>query len=228
MNQLPLNIAHCLAYSPDNFVCHAGVAGIVDYLRSAQGFTVLYVTAGARRGKTHLSIKLADQLTSQGRYPRLSEGRDFARLVDEFIVSGAVGSHEFFIVDDAQEYLLTVTPGNSGPFVSFFELLRKAGAGIVFLSATAIEALPCDQHVTSRLIPGAGFEIGDPAEEDIAPLIDKMAKQRGLALKEREVAYLLKRIGRDIPSIEQYFQKLQYLSQVLNRSIRFPLLSDAV
>ena len=74
----------------------------------------------------------------------------------------------------------------SGAFVGFVEELRKRKSGILFLSSLELDELPCDEHVLSRLQPGAGLHIRHPEERDMADLLDSIARQRGFQLSVRK------------------------------------------
>lgn len=231
MKQLPLNIMERLAYSPDNFVAHAGVRSSYEECLGLFGrgsFAISFFHGGPRQGKTHLSIKLGDALTKRGLYPRIVEGHELAEWLSSRPSSQAFQADEVIVVDDADGYLLRIGPGASGPFVAMVEQLRVSRAGLVLLSSKQISELPCDEHVISRLLPGEGFRIGVPSDDDMLDLIRSMGLQRGLSLTERQISFLARRLRRDVDSIEQCLGNVNYLSQVLGKSIKFPLLGDAV
>ncbi|MBN8550086.1 MAG: hypothetical protein J0M12_12280 [Deltaproteobacteria bacterium] len=228
-SQLSLNITPRHAYAPENFVLHDGVREILaqqTMLARNGDFRIAYVTGLPRSGKTHLSIRLADELARQGCFPRVLEGREFA----EFLESSRFDftREDALLVDDAQNYFAALKPGQSGPFVACIERLRLARAGIVFFSDRDISAFEFDEHVRSRVIPGLGLAIGAPSEGDMTEIIRAVAKQHGMRLSEKKLGFILKRVGRNIGSVEDYFQRLIHLSQVLGRPIKFPLMSGVV
>ena len=231
MEQLTLGLSNRLAYAASNFHVHAGVTSTIDDLLTLfrkEGFSIGYLTAPARRGKTHLSLYLVECLLRGGFLPKIIEGSDFGRWISESLPGHIFSPEEVLIVDDAHLYFSEIVPGASGPFVNLIETLRGVKAGILFLSSVGLSELPCDEHVKSRLIPGDGFTLGDPDEGDMEKLISTMARQRGIHLTDLKVEFLVRRLRRDIPSIEEYFGKLSHLSQVLGKSVKFPLLSDAI
>lgn len=228
-NQLSLNITPRHAYAPENFVVHAGVRECLTQclaLREHDAFSIGFIVGAKRSGKTHLSIRLADELGRRGVYPRIIEGSDFKGVLEG--VGFECGKEDVIIVDDAQFYLESLHPGESGPFVAFVELLRVARAGLVLLSDRDIDAFAFDQHVESRIRPGNGFQITDPEEGDMAALIEAVARQHGMKLTERKIGFIERRVRRTVASVEDYFQRLVHLSQVLGRPIKFPLMSGAV
>jgi chromosomal replication initiation ATPase DnaA len=226
MNQLSLNIPPRLSYAAENYLPHAGVR---DILAAAEGITaetfqLLYCQGSKRKGKTHLSVKLCDLFSRRGFYPRIVEGERIPAWLTELRDGSTI-----IIIDDVDHYLRNVLPGDSGPFVSRIEELRTAKIPVIALSSVGIEELPCDNHVKSRLFPGAGLHLGSPDIEELPRLVTHMARQRGMLLSERKVGYVVRRIGRDIEAIENYLDRLDYLSNVLGgQGLKFQVISDAV
>ncbi len=250
MTQLPLNITPLLSYEAADFLVHQGVASAVvageallaRAARSAAGlaeraFQILFIQGAPRSGKTHLFFKLsADAMKSQaamksqesgGLYPRMREG---AKDLDwgSLIPSRGCGPSDIFFVDDAHLYFEHLEPGNSGPFVSFVEELRVAGSSLVLSSATALEKFPCDQHALSRLRAGLGPVLGPPTEGEMRALVKILARQRGIALTDRKLAFLERRLPRDVKQLEEYLDRVQFISHVTGKPIRFPVLGDAL
>ena len=228
--QLPLQMVTRVRYAPENFLVHTGLIDVVNGCRSVfaqDAFGLVFIAGGKRSGKTHLSIYLLDALAKLARFPRLLEGGEIERFLESS--SGeAFSAEDLFIIDDAQSYLRALRPGDSGPLVSFIERLRVARAGLLLLSGEPLERFSFDEHIRSRLVPGAGFELTPPAESDMPALIDTMALQRGIKLKERKIGFIVRRLGRDIGALERYFDRVQHLADVLGQSVRFPVLGDAL
>jgi len=217
-------------YSAENFLLHGGAAPLWESCRAVfvrDAFGIAFIRGAKRSGKTHFSIFLVDALTKLARFPRLLEGGEMPGFLESWGPSD-FSSEDVIIVDNAESYLRTLRPGDSGPFTAFVEKLRVARAGLILLSGEPIEAFGCDEHVRSRLIPGNGFELRPPEESDMPALINTMAKQRGILLKERKIGFVVRRLGRDIGAIERYFDRVQHLADVLGQSVKFPVLGDAL
>ena len=231
MEQLTLGLSNRLAYAASNFHVHGGVRTTIEDLITlfrSDAFSIGYLSADPRAGKTHLSVYLSDRLLQEGFLPRIVEGGDFARWSVENVNTHRFVREDVIIVDDAHAFFKDVKPGMSGPFVNLIETLRGVRAGILFLSRSPLSELPCDEHVMSRLLPGDGFALHRPDEGDMSRLISLMARQRGIHLTELKIEYLVRRLRRDVASIEEYLGKVSHLSQVLGKSVKFPLLSDAI
>ena len=193
-----------------------------------ESFAIAYVTGDARFGKTHFAIFLADSLSEKGFFPRLLDGSSFAAWTDEKLLSGKCSPDEVVIIDDANDYFSQLTEERSGQFVALVEAFRVNNSKLCFFSCQQLDQISSDQHVTSRLKPALGFHMQNPAAEEIKELLAVMARQRGIALSERQISYLEKRVPRDIPALELFLQNVDYLSQVLGQPIKTSLLADAL
>lgn len=231
MEQLGLVLANRLAYEAKNFMIHEGVADCITKITALienATFSIGFVTGAQRSGKTHLSIKSGDMAVNSGLLPRYIEGGDLEKWLQEKFPELVWSQKDIVIIDDADSYLLQRIQGMSGPFVNFIEILRKGGSKVLLFSKCSIEALPCDDHIISRLRPGCGFDIREPDNNDMSKLVQRMGAQRGMLLKERHIEFIVRRIGRSLPAIEQYFDRVMHLSQVLGKKIQYPVLGDAI
>lgn len=219
---------HRLPYEPKDFVLHQGVKPAVEAISQAlelDSFQLLFIEGAPRAGKTHLSVFLTDYLSSKGSYPRMLEGEMAAKLFE----NGAprLGSN-VVLIDDADHYLSTVIPGRSGPFVAFVEQLRIARGKLILFSTLDIEALPCDQHVLSRLRPGLGYRLENPSPDDMHTLVNILAHQRGIKIEGANLSYLERRLPREISLLEMYLERVSLLSEFRNAPVRLSLLKDAL
>lgn len=246
MHQLTLPMLTRLAYAPEHFVLHAGVKQLFEECLAAvysERFRSLFVVGQSRSGKTHLAVKLVDQLcrvlgadtrsaasaedaetrAAPSIMPQLVEGRDFGAYIAQSKVRAIT------IVDDAHEYFAQLRASDSGAFVNFIETQRSAGGKVIMLSRQAYpEFTHLDGHVLSRLREAAGSLIGPPSEADLPELLSRIAEQRGVRLRARSMQLIVKRVGRDIAALESNIERLLHLSQLLGRSIKMPLIADAV
>lgn len=238
MGQIPLNISSYLSYHPANFVLHGGAHEAVSLFfklfemgpqasSAAPVFRSMLVVGAPRSGKTHLSLYLADEVIKRGGFPRLIEGKQGLEWEVQLEAARSEGA-SVVIVDDVDKELSELHPGESGRFVSFFEALRVRGVLLLLISRSSPHDLPCDEHVTSRLLGSAQITLAPPEEEKIMPIVELMARQRGLSLDERELSFLKKRLPRDIKGIEDYFERVNQLALLSGKPIRFGLLGDAV
>lgn len=231
MSQLSLNIIPRLPYSPDNFVLHEGVREAYAAVKNTinyNGYSVLWIHAPKRFGKTHFSVRIINEALSMQKYPKLIEGKNFAEFLKNGFLKNELIEDQLFIVDDAEEFFNNIHPGDSGEFVNFVEHLRQHAGHLIFLSNTELGSFPCDGHVTSRLKAGLFATFSSPAEKDMHALVNHLARQRGLSLNEKRIDYVSKRIRRDIPYLENYLDRVSHLSSVLSKSVTRPILANAL
>ena len=228
MRQLALPIRPALLYSPEGFVRHAGVSAVLDELVSlgtGSAFAIRYIQGARRSGKTHTALRLHMDLVALGRDVLVIDG---AAGWEAARVRGAITPRSVVLIDDADHLLDALKPEDEGIFVTLVEQLRAVGGKVFLFAARPVAELKTDDHVCSRLRLAAGLAIGAPADGEFHVLLEALARQRGLRLRAREVAFLTRRLGRDIQSLEYYLERLEHLARVLAQPIRFPLVANAV
>ena len=231
MNQLSLNMIPRLPYAPENFFIHQGAKAayqaLLDTIES-KSYSVAYIKSQPRYGKTHFTVKAVQEVLERKKYPRLIEGKNFSEFLLTDFPAYQLNNDQVFIIDDAEIYFKGVHPGDSGEFVNFIERLRLQSNHVVFLSAEKPDDLPCDDHVKSRLKAGLISEIDLPDEQDMKTIVNLMSRQRGISLNDKRLDYISRRLRREIPYIENYFDRVSHLSSVLSRSVTRPLLANAL
>lgn len=225
VNQLPLAMTPRLPFEADEFIEHAGVSFITHRARELfcrDGFHILFINGAQGSGKSHLSVKLAAVSEGLGREYILTEGS----LLSSSFPSPSQAS--VFIIDDSHSYLETLVPGRSGPLVTFIEALRIQNSKLVFLSALTDDQFQYDEHLQSRIAQAFRFEISQPDERDKLTLIAAMARQRGLFLSPKKLAFLEARLSRDVSAIASYLDRVLELSASLGTPVHFQLLQGAL
>ena len=230
-SQLSLDIVPRCPYAADRFLLHAGIAGILrEILTQVQNsaFSVSYIEGSKRSGKTHFCVKLDDELSRLGFNVSLF-GNDFGLSHEdalELLPSNDANKY-VIIIDDADIFFKKFPVDNSGGFVSWLEAWRVAKGNIIFISNTAMDDLKVDEHVTSRLKPGAGYVISNPKENELTTLLRLIALQRGLSITDRQIEFVKKRVERDICSIESFVDEL--LSQAYEKgSVQQAVVRDSI
>lgn len=227
-SQLALPLQSTLRYLPKQFLLHAGVKstyiGTIEAIRNSE-FRICSIVGPARSGRTHLSVRLGDDLSTTHQVALLNSS-SFKRLV--LSTSFNFSAETLIIVDDADDFFEQLHPGESGPFVNLIESLRLQRSKIVFLLKQNPSLFRCDQHALSRLRAGLGFAIQSPEQGDLVDLLQVLARQRGFELDDRKLKFLSRRLRRDICSLEGYLDRLAHLSMVIGAPIKLSLLSTAV
>lgn len=230
MQQLGLTLDNRLPYVGKDFFVHAGVSAVVNLIKGSygvEGFSSLFIFGSSRSGKTHLSL-YAGEVLAQGRVPKYLEGSHFKNWMSSVEHSILWSDLDVIIIDDIDRYFLELKEGESGPFVNFYESLKRSRAKLTMFSSTPWDKFPCDPHVMSRLKASGLIDLTPPSEEDIPTLVSRLGRQRGFKLKDRQIDFISKRVRRDLPSLERYFDRVHHLSGLLGSKVKFPLLNDAV
>ena len=230
MEQLNLAMLPQLAYNPEHFLLHAGVRSVFEdcmALVARSSYAAAYVVGTPRAGKTHLTIALVSELSRRGYSPRLVDGKALHAFIAEEATT-KFRSDEVLVVDDAHQYMGTLKPGASGPFVDLIERLRGAHSHVILISSLKRDSFECDAHVLSRLAEATALSIAEPDENSVPELLYRMARQRGIQLTERKVEFVERRIPRTLAAIEDYLEKVVHLSAVLGQKVSLTLLGDAL
>ena len=231
MNQLELKLQPKLSYSPENFVVHSGVRDILAFCLSEatqDRFSILFIPAAARSGKTHFSIRLSLEFSRRGFYPVIIEGDKFEEEAAQLEKRATVDHTSVFIIDDVQKYFMAPAREDFGAFVHFIEFLRVRKATVIVLSSLELDELPVDDHARSRLVPGICPRLEAPSEDEMMELLETMAKQRGVVIRDKKKKFLSRRLPRDIPSLERYLDRLLLISDGTGKALKFSLLGDAL
>ncbi len=173
-------------------------------------------------------MALAAGIPALHRVPaRMVEGSAFSQFTQQYAVERQPEG-EILIIDNFDRYVSSLSEGESGPFVALYESLRHRHGMLITLSRPNAARESYDQHFASRIEAAVIYELSNPKEEEIPLLISQMALQRGVRLSERKVRYLVPRVGRDIPSIERYLNRMLHISSLRANKTGFSELSDAL
>ena len=228
MEQVPLDMLPRLAYSADKFVMHAGVRQDWEKclaLLGQSGFRLCFFTSQPGGGKTHFALRLAQDLEKRKLKALMLTAPEFSRFCRD---RPAVDHETVLIVDDAEQYFSALTVEEEGNFVAAVEQLRQEQAGMVFLSSLQLEQFTFDEHVRSRLLPGQGFCLGPPQEQDMQPLVTAMLEQRGLNIPARKIDFMLRRLPRSIAGISAFASRIQHLTLHSRGSLDYSVLDSCL
>lgn len=226
-----LNFLHPLTYATDNFLIHAGIKEPLAQLEHyfTRPFSINSIFGSKRSGKSHFAVFLTGLVGSRGWQARLISGRDFKECILELTSSSHSLSDLVIVVDDADLYLSKLSRGSSGELVSLFERLRIENGRLVLIRETDWQPPhEFDDHVASRLLLGTHATLQDPGQEDIAPLVDLLAWQRGLKVSPKKLRFIASRMPPSVGGIEEYVNRLVTLTEVTAEKITYRLLSDAL
>lgn len=231
MKQLSLKLAVDPTYKPTEFVPHQGVALIIERVVSdltCSSFALHWIEGAARSGRSHLAIHINSKATAtRGSTVYMSGALLESRIsaVSERIRTLGIGA---VVIDDLDIYLNSVQVGESGPFVELVELCRVHRVALIVTSKSPIQALPCDDHVKSRLRAAQESFIGAPRDDELNPILAVMAKQRGIRLSDRNVSFLTQRVGRCVGDLERYLIRAIHLGDLMGGKFKRQLLARAM
>lgn len=221
--QLNLKLLSKLVYSAEGFLSHHGVTSVRESIIAGVNngkWVCAFVYGPKRSGKTHLSIRLAFDLTHSGLDPRIISSNE----INDPLCLQDVSSKTVFLVDEFEEYS---PKSNSGAFVRFFEEVKNKKGCIILFSSAVPSELPFDEHIMSRVNASTRFEIDHPSEEDVKELLLRLALQRGLRLQDKKLNFATSRVRRDISSLEMFVQRVKDISLKSGEKIKFQTLSAA-
>lgn len=218
--QIPLSIGSSFTYRAEHFFEHAGVKKIVDHLEwlTPRVFRAISISGEARTGKTHFSFFAMERLLALGFAPVLRLAPDLRALdiSDKSIPA--------LCIDDAQNLL--ASEDLVGQFVALYEQVRQSSGVLILFGDRELRS--DNPHLQSRLSSLTALHIGAPAREDLQPLLQAIAKQRGLKLKSRDQAFLERRLPSDIAGLEEYIERVLKLSSLDPKRIGLETLKDAI
>lgn len=230
--QLPLQLVQPLRYSSNAYLVHKGVVGLVASLETLsyqRVFSLGYVQGGPKTGKTHLGVHLVGALTHKGRPARMVSREEMAEWFATELRSQPFRQGETIVLDDGDLLLEQISRTNqSGIFMDLTENLIQVDGALIILGGAAPEKIACTRQIQSRLNSGLFFGIDAPADSELAPLLDLIAKQRGLQLSEAKKGFILRRVSRTLPALVECIEKVEEPRDLSAPCTSFNVLSEAV
>ncbi len=225
MEQLALGLIPKLLYDAAAFIPHSGVRPVCDAVSNMVakgGFSLFYVLGAPRSGKSHFAVWIASETSARGRATVLLDGQDLEQQLP------CAENSDVVVIDDLDRYFSRPAYSDSGAFVHLVEKLRVRGSHLILFAGKPRTELPVDEHISSRLIPGEGYFINPPAEEEMGTILSAMALQRGIMLKERKRRFLLNLLNRDTAAVEAFLDRVREISTGQERAVGYSLLRKAL
>ena len=216
MKQLALDIAQPPAPTLDNFVPGRNAELVVMLYSTANGSNserFIYVWGATGSGRSHLLRAVIDAARTEGRDAVMFE-------------SGAV---EFDASDDALCAVDDVHLLGPQAQIALFNLHNRirAGHGTLLASGSAAPAqLTLRADLLTRLGAGLVYQVHGLNEEEKVAALRRHAQARGFKLSQEVVAYILRHVQRDLPSLLALLDALDRYAIANRRAITLPLLRD--
>lgn len=224
--QLPL----ALRFPPDQrlstFV-HApdGALAHLESLACNGGADWLYVSGPAGTGKTHLLIAACARAQEVGRRPAyLSLATAAGRVRDAL---QAFEGLDLVALDDVD-----TIAGHRDDEVALFDFHNRArgvGAAVVYAATARPDGLALAlPDLRSRLGQCTGVVLAPLDDEGRRDVLSQRAQRRGLAVDEAALDWLLRRVGRDLGSLTQLFDRLDRAALAAQRRLTVPFLREVL
>jgi DnaA family protein len=194
-------------------------AELVDLLpRFVEGSTAetgLLIWGAAGAGKTHLLHAAVTLAQERGLAVRMVSQPD--ALGDDPLPAGGI-----LVLDRVDE----ADPEAAGRIFTVFNALKEHGGRLLAAARTPLARLPLREDLRTRLGWGLVYELLPLADEDKSAALHAYARQRGFALAEDVIDYLLRHGRRDMPSLVSTLAALDRVSLATKRPITVPLLRE--
>ncbi len=216
MKQLALDIAQPPAPTLDNFVPGRNAELVVELYAAANGANserFIYLWGEAGSGRTHLLRAVVNAALADGRQ---------AVMLDFAAQALDAPDDALCAVDDVH----LLAPAAQ---IALFNLHNriKAGAGTLVASGNAAPAqLALRADLMTRLGAGLVYRVHGLNEEEKVAALRRHAQARGFQLSDEVVAYLLRHVQRDLPSLLALLDALDRFSLANRRAITLPLLRE--
>ena len=216
MKQLVLDIARPPAPTLDNFVPGRNeelVAALYATAHGASSEQFIYLWGAPGSGRSHLLRAAVAAARAAGKPATFFES----------------GAREFDAPDDAFCAVDDVHLLDAQAQIALFNLHNriKAGNGTLLASGNAAPPqLALRADLMTRLGAGLVFRVHGLNEEEKVAALRRHAQARGFELSSEVVAYLLRHVQRDLPSLLALLDALDRYSLASRRAITLPLLRE--
>lgn len=224
--QLPL----ALRYPPDQRVetfvgAPAGALEHVDALARGSAADWLYVSGPAGSGKSHLLLAACAAAHAASRRPAyLPLATAAGRLSDAV---DALDGADLVALDG-----LEAIAGHRDDEIALFDFhnrARAAGTAVIYAAIGRPDALGLGlPDLRSRLGQCAGVSLAPLDDEGRREVLRQRAQRRGLAIDEAAIDWLLRRVGRDLASLTQLFDRLDRAALAAQRRLSVPFLREVL
>jgi DnaA family protein len=218
-SQLILELAPAPAPAFENFVPGRNRAAVEALAAAAAGKSaaqVLYLWGEAGSGKSHLLAAAHTASRFSGRTAHLVEYvADLELRIDE---PGLVA------IDDVD----ALPESAQDRVFDLFNRARAAGGAFVAAGTCAPGRLTLRADLRTRLLSGLAFQLHPLSDEEKAAALAAHATERGMKLPEDVVAYLLRRLPRDLATQFAVLEAVDRYALSLKRPVTLPLVREAL
>ncbi len=221
--QLPLPLRAPSDQRFDTFVGNTHASATLRALAANTEHGVVYLGGAPASGKTHLliaAIAAAQEADIDAAYlplpllrehlPQALDGRESAALIALDGLESIAGERELEIA-----------------LFHFHNRARAAGCDVIYAARANPEglnlALP---DLRSRLSQALRFTLETPDDAMRRQILRQRARQRGLALEDAALDFLLRRVNRDMKELSHLFERIDRESLATQRRVTVPFLRE--
>lgn len=213
MKQLLLDIAPAPKPSLDNFAAGRNVE-LLTTLRAlpdgASGKRSLYLWGPPGSGRSHLLHATIDYFSQRGLNVQLADGRTWDGL----------NTCDLVVLDDVE--MLSDTAQIA--LFNLFNQLRESGRALIVAGSCAPTQLDLRDDLKTRLGWGLVYQLLALDDAEKTQALQRHATERGFQLSEDVMAYLLRHVRRDLPTLMSMLDALDEWSLMAKKPVTVPLL----
>ena len=222
----PAQLALALRFPPDQrmatFVhAPAGAIAQLEALARGTGDDWAYLSGAPGTGRTHLLLATCALAQESARRPAYLSLATAAGHVRDAL-------HAFEGMDVVALDDLDAIAGRRDDEVALFDFhnrARASGTSVAYAAAARPDALGLSlPDLRSRLGQCTGIVLSPLDDAGRGEVLRQRAQRRGLVVDEAALDWLLRRVGRDLASLTQLFDRLDRASLVAQRRLTVPFL----
>jgi len=219
--QLPLDITVRESASFANYIFgkNDAIYEILQQLISGKGENSIYLWGTSGTGKTHLLQAICQQVAQYNNTPAYISLNQLEMLTPD-ILEG-LETLDLVCIDD-----IHCIAGQTEWEQALFHLFNRLQDNHVPLIMTAhVSPKKLNLHLpdlTSRLTWGGVFQLQPLTDEEKVDALQKHASVLGLTLSAKVARYLLQHCSRDMPTLMEWLQRLDYASLSHSRKLTLP------
>jgi DnaA family protein len=204
--------------SLENFVPGRNRAAVEALFLAASGKRAepIYLWGESGTGKSHLLAAVCSATRGHGRLSHLVEY--LADIDADVDASGLVAIDDVDTLPEAAQI---------GVF-DLFNRVRAAGGTVIAAGTCAPARLAVREDLRTRLLSGLAFQLQPLSDGEKAAALAAHAEERGMRLPRDVVAYLLRRLPRDLGTQFAVLEAVDRYSLALKRPVTLPLVREAL
>jgi DnaA family protein len=218
-SQLILELAPAPAPTFESFVPGRNRALVEALSALAAGRTstqVVYLWGEAGSGKSHLLAAA---------YTAALFARRTALLVEYVAdLDGAVDGGGLLAIDDVD----ALPESAQVKVFDLFNRVRSAGGAFAAAGTCTPARLPLREDLRTRVLSGLVFQVHSLSDDEKAAALTAHAVERGIGLPEEVVAYLLRRLPRDLGTQFAVLEAVDRYALSRKRPVTLPLVREAL